>query len=873
MLKNLAVGVVAHVDAGKTTLLEALLYKGECIKSLGRVDHGDAFLDTDSMERRRGITIFSKQAVLPLGDTTLTLIDTPGHVDFSAEMERTLQVLDYAVLVINASDGVQGHTVTLWQLLERYNIPVFLFINKMDIDGTSETNTMAELKNRLDDKCVSFTSREDFCEEVAMCDEHALNSYLEQGSIDDNTIAELIKRRNLFPCFFGSALKLDGIDELLSGIKKYSSQPQYYKDFAAKVYKISRDAQGTRLTHIKITGGSLTVKEALTNAVNNSPQAEIWTEKVNQIRIYSGEKYSTAECVQAGSICAVTGLNHTFPGQGLGGEIQSSAPTLQPVLSYRVKLPEGYDVHAALRNFRQLEEEDPQLAVSWTEHTQEIHLSLMGEVQLEIISNMVMERFGVQVEFDTGSILYRETIAEPIIGMGHFEPLRHYAEVHLLLEPLKRGSGLQFASVCSEDVLARNWQRLIMTHLEEREHIGVLTGSPVIDMKITLTIGRAHNKHTDGGDFRQATYRAIRHGLMRAKSVLLEPWYKFQLDIPSEAVGRAMTDLQRVSSDISLPQGNGERTVLTGSAPVAVLRDYGSEVTAYTRGRGRLACSFIGFAPCHNESEVIAQTTYDPERDMENTADSVFCSHGAGVTVKWTEAESHMHLDSSAYLPPPQVVEQAVSHRTSHREYDSPFELDKELQEIYERTYGPVKQRDVQPQRTKPVQPEYNFVPRNKAPVYSGPDYLLVDGYNIVHAWDDLRAVAKTNMDAARQVLMDALSNYHGYSKREIIVVFDAYRVEGGTRNTSRYHGIHVVYTKEAETADSYIEKVTYELSGNHRVSVATSDGTVQMIILGHGALRVTPSTLREEIEQSSADIKAIISALNSRGHSTKLNI
>lgn len=865
MQNHLVIGMLAHVDAGKTTLSEGLLFRGGCLSHLGRVDHRDAFLDTDAMERKRGITIFSKQAVLPLENVTLTLLDTPGHVDFSAEMERTLQVLDYAVLVISGSDGVQGHTVTLWQLLDRYHIPTFLFVNKMDLAGSDPADLLAELNGRLHSGCVAFTGRggQSRDEEIALCDDTALSRYLERGSVDDATITALIRRRLLFPCYFGSALKLDGVDELLRGLERYTCASSYPGAFGAKVYKITRDAQNNRLSHLKVTGGRLAVKDALTGCEEALPGERGWTEKVNQIRVYSGEKYQAVEEALPGMICAVTGLSRTYPGQGLGGEPASLPPALEPVLSYRVLLPEGCEPHGALRSIRQLEEEDPQLAVSWAEQTQEIHLHLMGEVQLEILRHRILERFGLEVAFDVGSILYRETIAGPAIGMGHFEPLRHYAEVHLLLEPGPRGSGLRFDTMCSEDTLPRSWQRLVLTHLEEREHPGVLTGAPITDMKITLLTGKAHNKHTEGGDFRQATYRAVRQGLMQAGCVLLEPWYRFRLEVPSGAVGRAMTDLQRMTDDLALPESGGEHTLLVGSAPVAAMRAYAAEVTAYTRGLGRLSCTLAGFAPCNNQDEVVAASGYDAATDTENPADSVFCSHGAGFIVKWDQVKDHMHLDSGYRLnrdeqtqpenrPPPRGG--AAAGRDI-------FELDEELRAIYERTYGPAKGQDLLPRAPERKPMGGTAAGSGERPVPEGPDYLLVDGYNIIHAWEDLSAVAQRNMDAARQVLMDILSNYQGFRQREIILVFDAYRVRGGIGKTERYHNINVVYTGEAETADAYIEKVTYQIGRKHRVSVATSDGTIQMIIMGHGAVRLTPQALRAEIEQTNADIRAILQA------------
>ena len=873
---NIVVGMLAHVDAGKTTLSEALLFQSGSLRRLGRVDHQNAFLDTNEMERKRGITIFSKQAVLPLDDSTLTLLDTPGHVDFSTEMERTLQVLDYAILVINASDGVQGHTITLWQLLARYEIPTILFINKMDLPDTNADIILAELKARLDDSCVSFSGQDTaaFHESVAMCGENALSQFLDNACVDDKEISALVRQRLLFPCFFGAALKLEGVNELLEGLRKYTAAQEYPTEFGAKVYKITRDNQGGRLTHLKITGGRLAVRDSVCG--RGASTGQDWNEKVNQLRIYSGEKFTVVDEAPAGTICTVTGLSQTYPGQGLGIESASQPPALEPVLSYRLLLPAGCDELGTLLKLRQLEEEDPQLKISWVESRRQIHIHLMGEVQLEILRSVILERFGLEVDFDAGAILYRETIAAAVVGVGHFEPLRHYAEVHLLLEPGERGSGLVFASNCSEDILAGSWQRLVLTHLEEREHPGVLTAAPITDMKISLLTGRAHNKHTEGGDFRQATYRAVRQGLMQAESILLEPWYSFRLEVPSSAVGRAMTDLQRISSDISLPEGDSERTVLSGTAPVAAMRDYAAEVTSYTRGLGRLSCVFSGFAPCHNTGEIIAELGYEPEHDTENPADSVFCSHGAGFTVKWNQVREYAHLDSGVRFKTAAVRPVAVQPSTfnaARQHKVTSFELDEELKNIFEQAYGPIKQRDVGGEHTpRPVRRAEYSPPRQK-PAQDEKEYLLVDGYNVIHAWEDLKKVSLTGMDAARKLLMDILSNYKGYREREIILVFDAYKVVEGGGSVSRYHNIDVVYTKEAETADAYIEKVTYEIGKKHRVTVATSDGAVQLIIFGHGAFRISPQMLRAEIEQANADIGSVISSNNLDSFGTSIII
>ena len=858
---HLVVGMLAHVDAGKTTLSEGLLFAGGMLRQLGRVDHQNAFLDTDAMERRRGITIFAKEAQLPLDSVSLTLLDTPGHADFSAEMERTLQVLDYGVLVVSGSEGIQGHTLTLWKLLARYEIPTFLFINKMDLPDTDAEVILSQLKKRLHGGCVSFARRADtqaFREEVAVCDEGVLGEYLESGTLPDEAIVSLIRKRKLFPCYFGSALKLEGVEELLRGLERYTRPPAYPEAFGARVYKISRDAQNNRLTHLKVTGGALPVRTALFGSSSRLGEEMTWTEKVNQIRIYSGERFQTVETAVPGMICAVTGLSQTYPGQGLGAEADALPPMLEPVLSYRILLPEGADPHTALSQLRLLEEEDPLLAVTWREQAQEIHLQLMGEVQTEVLIQRIWDRFGLAVSFDAGSVLYRETIRAPVVGMGHFEPLRHYAEVHLLLEPGERGSGLRFGTVCSEDSLHRSWQRLILSHLEGAEHPGVLTGAPITDLSVTLVAGKAHNQHTDGGDFRQAAYRALRQGLMQAETILLEPWCQFQLELPAEAVGRAMTDLQRVTEDHSLSESDGERALMTGSAPMSFMRSYAAEVTAYTRGTGRLSVFFSGFAPCPDQAAAAGAMGYDPQRDLEHPADSIFLRHGAAYSVSWDQVKEHMHLDAGVYLArEPEPEHQSLPTVPRREKERSAQQLDDELMAIYERTYGPVKPRDFQPaspESKRPVSvPETGPAP----PSYEKPDYLLVDGYNIIHAWEDLQGIARQNLDAARQMLMDMLSNYRGVHDREIILVFDAYRVPGGTERVSRYHNISVVYTKEAETADTYIERVTYKIGKRHRVTVASADGAVQMIIWGHGALRISPLALRAELEQASADMTA----------------
>lgn len=844
--KHICVGIVAHVDAGKTTLSESMLYLSGKLRKLGRVDHGDAFLDTYELERSRGITIFSKQAVFDIGDTRVTLLDTPGHVDFSAEMERTLQVLDYAILVINGADGVQGHTRTLWSLMKRYRIPVFLFINKMDQTGTDREKLMKELKNSLDEGCIAFDENmesEEFQESLAMCDEQAMEGYLQDGKIEEETMIRMIAGRKVFPCYFGSALKVQGVEEFLEGIERFTSVKRN-RGFGVKVFKISRDAQGNRLTHMKITGGVLRVKDVLGNAKD---AAQHWEEKINQIRIYSGEKFEAVQEAGPGVICAVTGLSYTYPGEGLGMERESQAPVLEPVLNYRIELPEGVDAHTMLRNLRQLEEEDPMLRIVWKEELGEIHAQLMGEVQIEILKSMIQERFGVSVTFDTGSIVYKETIRTKVEGVGHFEPLRHYAEVHLLLEPGKPGSGLEIGMDCSEDMLDKNWQRLVLTHLEEKEHRGVLTGSVITDMKITLTAGRAHIKHTEGGDFRQATYRAVRQGLMQAESELLEPYYDFRLEIPQENVGRALTDIQKMNGEFAPPETDGEMSVLTGSAPVAAMRDYQMEVTTYTRGRGRMFCTFKGYAPCHNAEEVIEEIGYDPERDVENPTGSVFCSHGAGFVVPWNQVPDYMHIESQLKKATVQKVSGLTvgMNQERVRQPVRSDEEEKELEEIFIRTYGKIERKGYNAPRTVTA----SSVRRSKKKEGPVQEYLLVDGYNVIFAWDDLKELAKVNIEAARNKLMDILCNYQGFKKCVLILVFDAYKVEGYAMEIQKYHNIHVVYTKEAETADQYIEKVVHEIGKRYHVTVVTSDGVEQVITLGQGGTLTSSREFREEVE------------------------
>ena len=859
-MKKLVLGILAHVDAGKTTLSEGMLYLGGAVRKLGRVDHRDAFLDTDIQERERGITIFSKQAEFSWGETAFTLLDTPGHVDFSAEMERTLSVLDCAVLVISGSDGIQGHTRTLWQLLARHSVPTFLFVNKMDLAGSDREALLAQLQSKLDGGCLDFSAGlAPLQEDLATLDEGLMEQYLEGGEITAADAASLAARRLAFPCFFGSALRLEGVEGLLDGLSRYTEAPSYPPDFAARVFKIARDGND-RLTYLKITGGSLKVRTVL--------EGEDWQEKVNQIRVYSGAKYQTIDEAPVGTVCALTGLTRTRPGDGLGAEPPALQPELEPVLTYQVILPPDCDVHTMLRNLRQLEEEDPQLRVVWNESLGEIHLQLMGEVQLEVMTRLIQERFGVMVSFGAGNIVYRETIANAVEGVGHFEPLRHYAEVHLLLEPGPRGSGLRIASACSTDQLDLNWQRLIVTHLLEKRHRGVLTGAPITDIKVTLVAGRAHVKHTEGGDFRQATYRAVRQGLMQADSILLEPHYSFTLELPPDCVGRAMTDIQSMGGTVEGPEQDGELSVLTGHAPVAGLRDYWREVTAYTRGRGRLSCALRGYEPCAGQKEVVARFAYDPERDIDNPPDSVFCSHGAGFTVKWDQVREHMHVDSGLRLnreaSPPEPPAPAAGERSRR---GGSLEQDKELLAVFERTYGKVERETAFQPRKKPARTSLDEGKYSIKNQKSGPEYLLVDGYNIIFAWEELTALARVDVSAARAALEGILSDYQGFRKCVVILVFDAYKVKGNPGSVEKRGGIYVVYTKEAETADAYIEKATYDLGKNHRVRVATSDGLEQLIILGHGALRLSARSFKAEVEQARGEISALVDKLNRRNY------
>lgn len=884
MKKHICAGLLAHVDAGKTTLSEGILYQTGTIRKLGRVDNRDAYLDTYALERARGITIFSKQAQLTLGDVEVTLLDTPGHVDFSAEMERTLQVLDCAILVVSGADGVQGHTETLWRLLKRYEIPTFLFVNKMDQPGTDRQLLLEDIHSHLDESCIDFSlmdEGEEILETLAMCDEQALEEYLETGRIPDREICRMVRERKVFPCYFGSALKLQGVEELLKGLECWMTPPAYGKDFGAKVYKISRDDQGNRLTHLKITGGTLKVKEVI--AVPGMEEGE----KVNQIRVYSGAKAEMVSEAEAGMICAVTGLTETKPGQGLGAESESELPLLEPVLTYRVNLPEDCDVHKMLQCLRQLEEEEPQLHIVWNETLGEIHVQVMGQVQMEVLKSLAEERFGVDISFDAGNIVYKETIADPVEGVGHFEPLRHYAEVHLLLEPAEPGSGLQFGTSCSEDVLDRNWQRLILTHLEEKRHVGVLCGGEITDMRITLIAGRAHQKHTEGGDFRQATYRAVRQGLREAGCRLLEPYYDFRLEVPQENAGRAMADLDRMQGTFEPPVQEGDRMILSGSAPVALMRDYQKEVISYTRGRGRLLCTLKGYFPCHNEEEVVAACGYDPEADLENPTGSVFCAHGAGFVVPWYEVKDYMQVESPLKVSE-KVLEDGENKETIRKPLGAGAGMasarnsegasrsfgadEKELEAIFTRTYGEKRRRLPGESGPRLV----TFDPKKQGEASYGPDrirshgnpgymkkqqepeeeYLLVDGYNILYAWEDMRELMQVTLDGARHRLMDILCNYQGYKKCRLIVVFDAYKVPGGVGSAQDYHNIHVVYTKEAETADQYIEKFAHEMGRRYRVTVATSDGLEQLIIRGQGCILMSAADLREDIERVGRQIE-----------------
>lgn len=884
-MKHITIGILAHVDAGKTTLSEALLYSCGCIRKLGRVDHKDAFLDTFSLERARGITIFSKQAELMLSSNgkqlAVTLLDTPGHVDFSTEMERTLSILDYAILVINGADGVQGHTRTLWKLLKQYNIPVFLFVNKMDQPGTDHDKLLEELQRIFDERCIElemqspdFVLSESTLDALAMCEEALLEEFLENGNLYKSSITKAIASRHVFPCFFGSALRLEGVDKLIQGITAYADVSQDVSaPFGAKVYKISRDNQENRLTHMRITSGSLKVKSLIGHKGKSQ-------EKINQIRVYSGSSYDMVQEVEAGQVCAVTGLEYSYCGEGLGIETDSEQPILEPVLNYQVVLPKDADVHKAWTQIQQLAEENPLLRMTWEEPTGEIHIQVMGEVELDVLKSVIQERFHLDVSFDKGSLIYKETIAEAVEGVGHFEPLRHYAEVHLLMEPGEPGTGIQIEADCSEDDLDRNWQRLILTHLAERQHPGVLTGSEITDMKITLVAGKAHTKHTEGGDFRQATYRAVRQGLQKANSILLEPVYEYQLEIPTENAGRALSDIQKMCGTFENPELNGDMSIITGIAPVSKMAGYQAEVNAYTHGLGRLFCNLKGYMPCHNTDEVVEQIGYDPEADIENPTGSIFCSHGSGFIVPWDQVENYMHVDSGLRLPlknewkheDKEELSQIKSRKQNHqKDINNGMSIgEDEIREIFERTYGAgsmerkfYNKNDYDESgycentvdSANKNQSDSKYRKRTNIPEKKE-NYLLVDGYNIIFAWDDLNELSKVNLEAARGKLMDIMCNYQGYRQVNLILVFDAYKVSGNIGEMFDYHNIHVVYTKEAETADQYIEKLVRNIGQTYDVTVATSDGLEQLIVMGGGAKRLSARNLREEVEAMEREIR-----------------
>lgn len=821
-MKKIVLGILAHVDAGKTTLTESMLYLSKTIRHLGRVDHGDAFLDYNSQERDRGITIFSKQAIFNWNDCQITLIDTPGHVDFSTEMERTLQVLDCAILVISGIDGIQNHSETIWKLLKHYHVPTFIFINKMDSIYANKDKLLNDLKDQFDVNCFDFENLdENFYETIALNNEKLLDYYLEHQTLTKEMIIDEIYQRNLFPCFFGSALKIEGIDIFLNEFTNYVKEKQYPKQFQARVFKITHDKQGNKLTHLKITGGSLKVKEQVGN------------EKVDQIRIYSGDKYQLVNEVYAGDICAIKGFKNFEISQGLGNESTVNTPILSPYMDYRIILPENCNQHEALEKLLLLSKEDPQLHINYNNQSKEIHVELMGEIQVEILKNIISERFNLDVEFDHGNIIYKETILEPVEGVGHFEPLRHYAEVHLLLEPGKPGSGLEFAVDCKENVLATSYQRLVLSHLKEKEHIGVLTGSLITDMKITLISGRAHLKHTEGGDFREATYRALRQGLKATKSILLEPYFKFSLEIPVEYLSRAIYDIETMNGTFKLSKEQDEMAYLTGKAPVSKMQNYQSEVISYTKGKGRITLQIDGYYPCTNQEEIISKINYDSESDLENPTGSVFCSHGAGFNVKWDEVENYMHIPYQ-FKPKNENKEKKIEKTTYSNE-------DEELENIFIRTYGPIKQH----QTTTPAKK----IISNTTYKYM-PECLLVDGYNIIHSWPELKELAKDNLDAARTRLIDIMCNYQGYKKCILILVFDAYKVKNNLGSSYKYHNIYIVYTKEAQTADMYIERTTHELASKYNITVATSDALEQLIVLGQGGKRISSRELRLEVER-----------------------
>lgn len=844
-MKKIIAGILAHVDAGKTTLAEAMLYRTGKLRKIGRVDHGDTALDTHALERERGITIFASQAVFSTDKMEVTLLDTPGHVDFSSETERTLGVLDYAILVISGLDGVQSHTLTLWKLLRLYGVPTFVFVTKMDFARKSREEIIENLNSELDGDFVDFGDETAMSEGLALCSESMMEKYLGGETIDEREIAEAIKLRQVFPCFFGSGLKLDGIDEFIDALEKYTIQPEYSEAFGAKVFKISHDPQGVRLTHIKVTGGSIKVREM------------IGDEKISGIRIYSGAKFTTADEGKSGEICALTGLDKTHNGQGLGFEAAGERPTLEPVMNYRVVLPDGCDADTILPKLRELEEEDPQLHVTWNSHLKEIHVGLMGDVQAEILKSIVAERFGVKIDIDSGRVMYKETIENKVEGIGHYEPLRHYAEVHLIMEPLPRGSGLVFRTDCSEDTLDRNWQRLILMHLGEKQHLGVLTGSPITDMRITLAAGRAHIKHTEGGDFRQATYRAVRQGLMQAKSKLLEPYFSFRLEVPSEQIGRAINDIRMKSGSFDSPEESGGISVLRGRAPVTELNGYASEVAAYTGGRGRLYCESAGYDDCHNAEKVIAELAYDPEADLENTPDSVFCAHGGGFGVKWNKVGEYMHLESclekeKPYTPP-------VNRRNLHID-------DKELEAIMEREFGKPKYELYRPTAKKNDGNQTDFEMTERK------SYVFVDGYNVIFAWDELKSLADTDLGAARERLMEILCNYSAYTKNNVVLVFDAYKVPGNTGERFDFHNIHVVYTKERELGDVYIEKLISEIGKNDRVRVVTSDNLIQLSAVRFGVLRMSAAEFEREVDSVHAKIGKFLDEIREKNPKTKID-
>lgn len=843
-MKKIVAGILAHVDAGKTTLAEAMLYRTGKLRKIGRVDHGDTALDTHTIERERGITIFASQAVFSTDKIEVTLLDTPGHVDFSSETERTLSVLDYAILVISGLDGVQSHTLTLWKLLKLYNVPTFVFVTKMDFARKSREEIIENLNSELDGEFVDFCDEAAMAESLALCSESLMEKYLGGETIDEKEIAKTVKMRQVFPCFFGSGLKLDGIDEFISALEKYTVEPEYPEAFGAKVFKISHDPQGVRLTHIKVTGGSVKVREM------------IGDEKISGIRLYSGAKFTTADEVKSGEICALTGLDKTRNGQGIGFEAAGEKPTLEPVMNYRVVLPPECDADTLLPKLRELEEEDPQLHVTWNSHLKEIHVGLMGEVQAEILKSIVAERFGVKIDIDSGRVMYKETIENTVEGVGHYEPLRHYAEVHLIMEPLPRGGGLVLKTDCSEDTLDRNWQRLILMHLGEKQHLGVLTGSPITDMKITLAAGRAHIKHTEGGDFRQATYRAVRQGLMQAKSRLLEPYFSFRLEVPSEQIGRAINDIRMKSGSFDSPEESGGMSVLRGKAPVTELNGYASEVAAYTGGRGRLYCESAGYDDCHNAEKVIAEMNYNPEADLDNTPDSVFCAHGGGFAVKWNRVEEYMHLESclekeKPYTPP-------VNRRNLHID-------DKELEAIMEREFG------------KPKYELYRTTARNEEAtadieLTERKNYVLVDGYNVIFAWDELKSLADTDLGAARERLMEIMCNYSAYTKNNVVLVFDAYKVPGNKGERFDFHNIHVVYTKERELGDVYIEKLISEIGKNDRVRVVTSDNLIQLSAVRFGVLRMSAAEFEREVDSVHAKIGKFLDEIREKNPKTKID-